>query len=92
MARDLQQLAGIEHMATRMNMLKLLQEVRGFAQFPAQPQQPRPGPLLLQFHGPVRRKNPSKAKHLLRIDMQEPLDIPQSVPIRFVSDTGPAKG
>lgn len=72
-------------MATKMNMLKLLQEVRGFAQFTTKPNEPRPsGPLLLQFRGPVLRRANAKRKRIIRIDMREPLDIPQPVPIIYL--------
>ena len=68
-------------MAVRMNMLKLLQEVRGFAQFPTRPDEPRPAnSLLLQFRSSSRRKS-SKLKRLLKIEEQERIDIPKSVPI-----------
>jgi len=71
-----------ENMATRMNMLKLLQEVRGFAQFGSNPHHARPaGPLLLQFRGPVRRRL-AKTSRTIRIDMREHPDIPQPVPIK----------
>ena len=70
-------------MATRMNMLKLLQEVRGFAQFATRPIEPRPGPLLLQFRNRLRRAT-AKRKRIIRIDMQEPPDIPQPVRITYL--------
>jgi hypothetical protein len=63
-------------------MLKLLQEVRGFAQFRGQPIEPRPAsPLLLQFRGALRRRGPSRRRYAIRIEMQEPPDIPHPVPI-----------
>ncbi len=81
MARDLQHQT-TESMATRINMLKLLQEVRGFAQFATQPAEPRPtSPLLLQFRGPRTRKAAAKRRRVIRIDMQEAPDIPRPVPI-----------
>jgi hypothetical protein len=75
-------------MATRMNMLKLLQEVRGFAQFPTLPADPGPtGPLLLQFRGPRSRRAQARRKKVIRIDMQEPTDIPRPVPITYLAQT-----
>ena len=69
-------------MATKMNMLKLLQEVRGFAQFASRPAEPRPaGPLLLGFRGPSRRRRASRQKQILKIHMKEPTDIPHPVRI-----------
>jgi hypothetical protein len=72
-------------MATRINMLKLLQEVRGFAQFAHGPSAPRQaGPLFLEFRGSGRRKAVLRRKISLRIQMQEPIDIPHPVTIRHI--------
>ncbi len=64
-------------------MLKLLQEVEGFATFTnRRPQSRQAGALLLQLR-PIRfRGANAPAKRTLRIDMQEPPDIPHEVPIR----------
>jgi hypothetical protein len=71
-------------MATRINMLKLLQEVRGFAQFAQGPTEPRPnGPLLLEFRSSHRRKKANRRRQYIKIDMQEPTDIPRPVPIIY---------
>lgn len=70
-------------MATRMNMLKLLQEVRGFARFATRPTEPRPSGPLLQFRGIPHRKSGPKRKRIIRVDMQEPPDIPQPVRITY---------
>ena len=76
-------------MATRMNMLKLLQEVRGFAQFPSLPAESGPtGPLLLQFRGPRSRKSSARRKKFIRVDMQEPTDIPHPVQITYLPSIG----
>jgi len=80
-------------MAGRMNMLKLLQEVCGFAQFPAKPAQPRqPSLLSLHYRGRIARIVASRHKFTLRVDMQEQVDIPQAIPITFlVPRHNPAK-
>lgn len=66
-------------------MLKLLQEVRGFMQFPARSSETRPGgPLLLEFRGRLRRKAAARRKYSIRILMQEPVDIPHPVPITYL--------
>jgi hypothetical protein len=71
-------------MATKMNMLKLLQEARGFAQFTHRTIEPRPaGPLLLRFRGPLRRTRADRRRYFIRIEMQEPVDIPHPVPIQY---------
>jgi hypothetical protein len=75
----------IEHMATRMNMLKLLQEVRGFAQFTNRPNEQRPaGPLLLEFRGPVFRRRAAKRKRTIKVTMLEQPDIPHPVQITYL--------
>jgi hypothetical protein len=73
-------------MATRIKMLKLLQEVRGFAQFTHRPTEPRPaGPLLLDFRTSMRRRAAARRKLAIQIEMQELPDIPHPVPITFLS-------
>lgn len=68
-------------MATRMKMLKLLQEQRTFT--PADFRRPlvRAGALLL----PIRsgKKRLPSPRHVIRIRIMEPPDIPCPVPIRF---------
>lgn len=65
-------------------MMKLLLEVRGLAQLVTRRTPPRPaGPLFL--HGqPFGSKNAAaKRKWTLRIDIKDPPDIPQAVPIIY---------
>ncbi len=71
-------------MATRMNMLKLLQEVSGFADF-AQPRlQPRqPGAVLIQLRTKFKSITESR-KRIIRVDMQTAPDIPHPVVIRHL--------
>lgn len=72
-------------MAGRMNMLKLLEEVQGLASFPGKPPVPRPSnPLRLQFRGLSARKTANKGKYTLRVDMKDPVDIPEPVAITFL--------
>jgi hypothetical protein len=69
-------------MATKANIMKLLQEVRGFDGLSDRTPQNRPiGPLMLQFRNPSSRHSPLKRKRILRIDMQNLPDIPHPVPI-----------
>ncbi len=85
MACDLQQSGLIAHMATRMNMLKLLQEVRGFTQFTNRPSEPRPGgPLLLEFRGPSKQRAAARRKLNIKVSMLELPDIPQPVRITYL--------
>ncbi len=76
-------------MATRVNLMKLLQEARGFAQITnRRPQTRPPGPLLLQAHW-LSRRGAGKDKRVLRIHIQEPPDIPHPVKIRHLTYPAP---
>ena len=71
-------------MATKANIMKLMQEVRGFQGMMDRMPQNRPiGPLMLQLRPAIQRRSPFKRKRILRIDMQDLPDIPQPVPIVF---------
>ena len=71
-------------MATRMNMMKLLLEVRGMEQLVNRRLPNRvPGPLLLQWHPLGSRSAAARRKWILTIDIQDPPDIPQPVPIIY---------
>lgn len=73
-----------EYMAARMNMLKLLQEVEGFAAFSSRkPQSRPPTALLLQFRPLRYRQKAAKPARIIRIRMLEPIDVGVSIPIRF---------
>jgi hypothetical protein len=69
-------------MANRMNMLKLLQEVRGFANFTSRrPQARQAGAMLLQLRS-IRFKGANgPRRRTLRIIIQDPPDIPHPVKI-----------
>ncbi|HVV01614.1 MAG TPA: hypothetical protein VHH88_09650 [Verrucomicrobiae bacterium] len=72
-------------MATRMNMMKLLLEVRGFAEFTHKRMPARPlGPLLLQVSGPSSRFARGMRKWTLRVSIQDPPEIPHPVPIKHL--------
>ncbi len=72
-------------MATRMNIMKLLLEVRGFAEFTSKRLPARPlGPLLLQFRHPGSRYSRANLKRYLPISIQDPPGIPEPVPIRYL--------
>jgi hypothetical protein len=69
-------------MATRVNMMKMLQQVRGMAELTGRKPQTRlVGPLLLQVHAPKWKNAGAKQRRIIRISIQEPPDIPQSVAI-----------
>jgi hypothetical protein len=65
-------------------MMKLLQEVRGFAEIAnRRPHQRPPGPVLLQARAASPR-TPGKLKRTLKIAIQEPPDIPHPVRITYL--------
>jgi len=73
-------------MATRINMMKLLLEVRGFAQLTNRRLPTRAhGPLLLQFYTPTPKVSPARRKRALRISIEDPPDIPQPITIKYLT-------
>jgi len=71
-------------MATRINMMKLLQEARGLAELNHRgPYSRPPGPLMLQLRLPSRTPIPSRRKRSIRVDMQSSPDIPSPVRIDY---------
>jgi hypothetical protein len=72
-----------------MNMMKLLQEVRGFAEFTGPRPQPRsPNPFILQLRPPNFRPVAVK-RQTIRIDMQDLPDIPHPVKIAHLKPNPP---
>jgi hypothetical protein len=73
-------------------MLKLLQEIRGFADIANRRPQPRsPGLMLAQFRSHVIQAALPKRKLSVRTDVQDRLDIPHPVKINHVKQH-PAPG
>ncbi len=76
-----------EQMATRMNMLKLVQEMRGLAQITNRRPLPRhPVPAVLDVRPPNRRGAAFKRKRLIQIHVQDPPDIPHPVKITYLDN------
>ena len=72
-------------MATRMKMLKLVQEMRGLAEITnRRPQQRHPVPAVLAVRPPSRRGAAVKRKHFIQIQVQDPPDIPHPVKIKYL--------
>ncbi len=72
-------------MATKIKMLKLLQELRGFADLTNRRPQPQsPGLFLLQMRSHVLQTTLPQRKRTLPIDIQGPVEIPAPVRIRHV--------
>jgi hypothetical protein len=79
-------------MANRMNMLKLLQEVQGFASFTRRRPAPRhTGALLLQLRSINFRRANAPRRRILRINVQNPPDIPRPVQITFIQPSNAEK-
>ncbi len=69
-------------MATRMNMLKLLQEMRGFADVTnRRPLTRHPGLFTMQIRSHMAQTTAARCKRTIVIDMKEPTDIPHPVKI-----------
>jgi hypothetical protein len=69
-------------MASRMNMLKLVQEIRSFAEFPqATPRASAAQASQLAWVSSKYHRPPPARKRMLQITMRDLPDIPQSVPI-----------
>ena len=78
-------------MATRINMLKLMQEMRGMAQITNRRPHERPaGFPILAERGGFRRGLPPKRKRHIQIQVQEPLDIPSPVKITHLLAQSPS--
>ena len=80
-------------MATRMNMLKLVQEVRGFAEFANPNPAPRPiGPLRLQIAFPKSSQMSQRCKRTIQVIMRGSPDFPESVKITYKALPAPSAG
>src|SRR5258708_11902476 len=83
----------IEYMATKIKLMKMLQEVRGLAQITSRrPPRKLPGLFLLQMRDHVARATGPRRTMIIPIDLQEAPDIPHPVKITHleVVDTQPA--
>jgi hypothetical protein len=72
-------------MATKVNMLKMLQQARGMAEITNRRPQHRPlGPLMLEMRFSSSKAASARRKRIIRIKMQSPLDIPHPVKIKHL--------
>ncbi len=80
-------------MANKMNVLKLLQEMRGFAEMSNRRAQPRAGLLIMQLRNHLLQTTAGKRKRVISIAMQQCPDIPHPVKITHVATaSAPAPG
>jgi hypothetical protein len=69
-------------MAAKVQIMKLLQEIRGFAEITNRRPQPRqPGLLLIQLRSHVIHTTAARRKQIIAVDMLERPDIPHPVKI-----------
>lgn len=81
-----------ERMATKMRILKLLQEIRGLAQITNRRPQPKaPGLFLIQLRTHLTQSTPSRQKLVISVDMQNPPDLPHPVKITHLKPTAPER-
>jgi hypothetical protein len=86
LARDLRTRAQELNMATKIKMLKLLQEIRGFAQITNRRPHPKPpGIFLMQLRSHVLQATSARRRLVIPIDLQEPPDIPHPVKITHLT-------
>ena len=72
-------------MATKLKLMKLLQEIRGFAQLTQRRPQPKPpGLFLLQLRSHVHHATLPRRRLTIPIQLHEPPDIPTPVKITFI--------
>jgi hypothetical protein len=69
-------------MATKVRIMKMLQEIRGFAQITSRrPPAKLPGLFLIQIRSQGARTTPYKKKVIIPVDVRELPDIPHPVKI-----------
>lgn len=72
----------MEVMAAKVRIMKLLQEIRGFAEITQRRPQPRqPGLFLIQLRSHVVHTTATKRKQTIAVDMLEQPDVPHPVKI-----------
>jgi hypothetical protein len=75
-------------MATRINILKLMQEIHGFARVTHRRPQPRPpGLFLMQIRAHGLPTTLPKRKLNIAVQMQEPSDLPHPVKINHLNES-----
>ena len=73
-------------MATKIRIMKLLQEIRGFAQLTyRQPQDRQPGLFLIQLRSHIHNATSPRRRLIIPVDHQDPPDIPHPVKIIHVN-------
>jgi hypothetical protein len=77
-------------MATKIKMMKLLQEIRGMAQITNRRPQPKPpGLFLMQLRSHVMQATIPRRRLVIPVDLREPPDIPHPVKITHLNGDSP---
>jgi len=77
-------------MATKVNLMKLLQEIRGFGEFGKRNPAPRRSPLyLLQLRSHVHEASGGKRRLTIMIDPKDVFTLPNPVKINFIKTPQP---
>jgi len=78
-------------MATKIKIMKMLQEIRGLAQITSRrPPAKLPGLLLIQMRSNGPRSSLQRKKMIIPVDVKEPLDIPHAVKITHLPAPAPS--
>ncbi len=76
-------------MATRVNLMKMLQEARGLAELTnRRPHPGHPGPAVLPMRANWGKK-PTRLRRILHVSIQDPPDIPAVVAIKHLERPQP---
>jgi hypothetical protein len=75
-------------MATKIKLMKLLQEMRGFSEFNRQHPAPRPSSLyLMQLRSHLAQTSYSRLRLAIKIDLKDSVTLPHPVKIKYVKPT-----
>lgn len=79
-------------MATKVRIMRLLQEIRGLAQITSRRIPSRqPGLFMIQLRSHVNGTTNSRRRYLIPIDLKNPPDIPDPVKIIHIKTNGSGK-
>jgi len=77
-------------MATKIKLMKLLQEMRGLSELARRPSPPRPSTLyLLQLRSHLSETSRSKRRLIVTVDLRDTANIPHPVKINYIKPTLP---
>jgi hypothetical protein len=71
-------------MASKVKLMKMLQELQGISELGRRPFPPRPSPFLMQFRSRVNDANRSRRRIVITIDLKDEQGLPDPVRIRHI--------